>query len=45
MTLLNQRSSSEAQFGVSRVGGNVATVSSTRPTAPEPHNWYMHFLV
>ena len=44
VTSLNQRSSSEAQFGVSRVGGNVATVFSTRP-APGPHNCYMHFLV
>ena len=47
MTLLNQlnqRSSSEAQLGVSRVGGNVATVFSTRP-APGPHNCYMHLLV
>ena len=45
MPLLNQRSSSEAQFGVSRVGGNGATVFSTRPTAPGPPNCYMHFLV
>ena len=45
VTLLNQRSSSEAQFGVSRVGGNGATVFSTRPTAPGPPNCYMHFLV
>ena len=45
MTLLNQRSSSEAQFGVSRVGGNFAAVFSTRPTAPGPHNCYMYFLV